>query len=74
MALVTPRPVLVVHGTDDESVPAFDGRVLADAHGRAELRLVGGASHALRHDPRAMAVLLGWLDRQRATAPVPRAR
>jgi putative redox protein len=65
MAAVAPRPVLVIHGTDDESVPAFDARVLADAHGDAELRLIAGAGHALRHDPRAMAILLGWLDRQR---------
>lgn len=62
---VTPRPVLVVHGSDDESVPPFDARVLADAHGAAELRVIAGAGHALRHDPRAMAILLGWLDRQR---------
>ncbi len=65
MGGVAPRPVLVLHGTDDESVPPFDARVLADAHGCAELRMVGGAGHALRHDPRAVAVLLGWLDRQR---------
>ena len=64
---VAPRPVLVVHGTDDESVPAFDARVVADAHGSAELRMLSGAGHALRHDPRAVAVLLGWLDRQRST-------
>jgi putative redox protein len=65
MGSVAPRPVLVVHGTDDESVPQFDARVLADAHGDAELRMIPGAAHALRHDPRAVAVLLGWLDRQR---------
>ncbi len=65
MTAVAPRPVLVVHGTDDESVPPFDARVLADAHGSAELRMIDGAGHALRHDPRAMAILLGWLDRQR---------
>lgn len=65
IAKVAPRPVIVVHGTDDESVPPFDARVLADAHGSAELRMLAGAGHALRHDPRAMAVLLGWLDRQR---------
>ena len=59
--------MLVVHGTDDESVPAFDARVVADAHGAAELRMLAGAGHALRHDPRAIAVLLGWLDRQRST-------
>jgi pimeloyl-ACP methyl ester carboxylesterase len=65
MAQVAPRPVLVVHGTDDESVPQFDARVLADAHGSAEMRMIDGAGHALRLDPRAMAILLGWLDRQR---------
>ena len=67
IAEVAPRPVLIVHGTDDESVPAFDARVVADAHGSAELRMLSGAGHALRHDPRAIAVLLGWLDRQRST-------
>jgi hypothetical protein len=38
--------------------------VLADAHGDAELRIISGAGHELRHDPRAVAVLLGWLARQ----------
>ena len=52
---VAPRPLLVVHGADDESVPAFDARVVADAHGSAELRIVSGAGHQLRHDPRAVA-------------------
>ncbi|HEX6238816.1 MAG TPA: alpha/beta fold hydrolase [Acidimicrobiales bacterium] len=60
-----PRPLLVVHGSEDDVVPAFDARILADAHGAAELRVIYGAGHALRHDPRAVAVLLGWLDRQR---------
>ncbi len=59
------RPLLVVHGSEDDPVPAFDARVLVDAHGSAELRIVPGAAHRLRHDPRAVAVLLGWLDRQR---------
>ena len=63
-----PRPLLVLHGDDDESVPAADARVLAQAHGAAELRVVPGAGHRLRHDPRAVAVLLGWLDRQRSQA------
>jgi putative redox protein len=62
---LAPRPLLVVHGSDDDLVPAFDARVLVDAHGSAELRIVSGAGHRLRHDPRAVAVLLGWLDRQR---------
>ena len=28
--------------------------------------LFTGAGHRLRHDPRAVAVLLGWLDRVRS--------
>lgn len=64
-AAMAPRPLLVLHGSDDETVPTFDARVLGDAHGDAELRIVVGAAHDLRHDPRAVAILLGWLDRQR---------
>jgi putative redox protein len=59
------RPVLVLHGVDDVEVPVADARALADAAGQgAELRLVQGGAHRLRHDPRAIATLLGWLDRQ----------
>jgi pimeloyl-ACP methyl ester carboxylesterase len=61
-----PRPMLVMHGMDDESVPTSDARRLADAHGKAELRLLDGAGHRLRHDPRALAILFGWLDRQKS--------
>jgi uncharacterized protein len=62
---MAPRPVLIVHGTADEGVPMTDARALADAGGAgAELRLVQGAGHRLRADPRAIALLLGWLERQ----------
>jgi putative redox protein len=61
---LAPRPLLVAHGSDDDLVPVFDARVIVDAHGSAELRIMRGAGHRLRHDPRAVAVLLGWLDRQ----------
>jgi putative redox protein len=63
-----PRPLLVMHGADDESVPITDSRSLVESHGAAELRVITGAGHRLRHDPRAIAVLMGWLDRQRVTA------
>ncbi len=59
------RELLVLHGADDDVVPQLDARLLAELHGDAELRILAGAGHQLRHDPRAMAVLLGWLDRQR---------
>lgn len=61
-----PRPMLVMHGEDDESVPTTDARQLAQAHGSAELSLLSGAGHRLRHDPRAIAILMGWLERVRA--------
>ena len=69
-AAVAPRPLLVLHGSDDESVPSFDARVLGDGHGAAELRIISGAAHDLRHDPRAVAILLGWLDRERHALPL----
>lgn len=60
-----PRPLLILHGQDDELVPLFDSRIVADAHGSAELRVISGAGHLLRYDPRAIAILLGWIDRLR---------
>ena len=60
------RPVLVLHGADDDVVPAQDARQIAEAVGAsAELRILAGAGHRLNSDPRAVALLLGWLERQR---------
>lgn len=62
---IPPRPLLLLHGSGDVVVPVTDARVLADAaEGEAELRIVTSGGHGLRHDPRAVAILLGWLDRQ----------
>lgn len=61
-----PRPMLVMHGDEDDSIPVSDARQLANAHGDAELSLLVGGGHRLRHDPRAIAILLGWLDRMRS--------
>ena len=62
---VPPRPVLLVHGSNDDAVSVMDARALADAaEGQVELRVLSGAGGRLRHDPRAIAVLMGWLDRQ----------
>jgi putative redox protein len=62
---IPPRSVLLLHGTDDDTVPVQDARELAAAAGEtAELRLLAGAGHRLRHDPRAVALLLGWMERQ----------
>jgi pimeloyl-ACP methyl ester carboxylesterase len=61
---IPPRPLLIVHGANDEVVPLADARALAEAaHESAELRVLAGAGHVLLYDPRAIAILLGWFDR-----------
>ena len=60
-----PRSLSIIHGGDDDVVPVFDSRMVADAHGSADLRIIQGAGHLLNYDPRAVAILLGWVDRQR---------
>lgn len=63
-AALAPRPLLVVHGADDDVVPVADARALVGTAPTAELRVLAGAGHRLRADPRAIALLLGWLERQ----------
>ncbi len=64
VAKVPPRPLLIVHGANDDVVPMTDARELADAaDASAELRVIAGAGHMLLYDPRAIALLLGWFDR-----------
>jgi pimeloyl-ACP methyl ester carboxylesterase len=59
------RPLLAVQGSEDHDVPPDSAAELAAAAGiRAELRVVLGAGHWLRTDPRATATLIGWLERQ----------
>jgi pimeloyl-ACP methyl ester carboxylesterase len=60
------RPLLVVHGADDPDTTPEDARALADAAtGPSDLRVVLGAGHWLRADPRVIAILVGWLERRR---------
>jgi len=64
---IPPRPIMLVHGANDEVVPVLDARALADsANGQVELRVLPSAAHRLRHDQRAIAILIGWLDRQQS--------
>lgn len=63
---IPPRPILLVHGANDEVVSVLDARALADAaFAKVELRVLPGAGHRLRNDPRAIALLIGWMDRQK---------
>ena len=69
------RPLLVLHGSDDRVVPLDDARrIVAAAGPSASLQIVQLAGNRLRHDPRAVATLLGWLDRQVAFAAPPAQR
>jgi uncharacterized protein len=64
--LLKGRPLLVVHGADDPDTSVEDARSLADAAtGPSDLRVVFGAGHWLRADPRVVAILVGWLERRR---------
>lgn len=66
IAKIPPRRLLIGHGSEDAEVPVGDARLLvAGAEGRCELRIIQGAGHQLRADPRMVATLLGWLDRHR---------
>jgi putative redox protein len=64
--LLKGRPLLVVHGADDPDISVDDARALSEAAtGPADLRVVFGAGHWLRADPRVIAILVGWLERRR---------
>lgn len=60
---LAPTPLFLLHGGADDVVPQIDARLVAEVHGSADLRVISGAGHLLRHDPRAISVLLGWLAR-----------
>ena len=63
---IPPRRLLVVHGATTSSCPwRRRGELVAAAGGPAELRIIQGAGHWLRSDPRMVATLIGWLDRIR---------
>ena len=62
---IPPKRMMIVHGSNDAIVPVSAARELLEAaDGHGELRIIQGAGHWLRADPRMFATLLGWLDRQ----------
>ncbi|GAC1321421.1 MAG: hypothetical protein NVSMB12_21560 [Acidimicrobiales bacterium] len=64
---IPPRPLLIVHGSADDEVPLMDARALHDAvEGEGDLRVIARAGHGRLPDPRASALLLGWLERREA--------
>jgi len=62
---IAPRPLLLVHGNQDETVPITDAYKLYErAKEPKHLIIVDGAGHGLRQDERAMAIVIDWLKSQ----------
>jgi len=62
IAQISPRPLLLVHGNQDETVDISHARRLyAKAGEPKQLAIVEGAGHRLRHSEEAMAVVIDWL-------------
>jgi fermentation-respiration switch protein FrsA (DUF1100 family) len=69
IARISPRPLLLVHGDQDETVSVSDAhRLYAQAGEPKRLAIVEGAGHRLRRDEQAMAIVLDWL---KSLAPPP---
>ncbi len=56
-------PTLVMHGTADTVVPVDHAHRIAAHAPRAELAILEGAEHNLRHDPAVMDHVARWLER-----------
>lgn len=65
VALISPRPLLLVHGSRDEIVAVGDAaRLYQRAREPKQKIVIDGAGHRLRQDERAVVALLGWLSSQ----------
>ena len=62
VAGIAPRPLLLVHGSGDETVPVSHARRLYERAGEPkQLVVLEGAGHRLRQDERAVGAVLEWL-------------
>lgn len=62
IAGIAPRPLLLVHGSRDETVPVSHARRLCEIAGEPkQLVIIDGAGHRLRQDDRATGAVLDWL-------------
>jgi fermentation-respiration switch protein FrsA (DUF1100 family) len=62
IAGIAPRPLLLVHGAEDELVPVSHARRLYEmAKEPKQLVVIDGAGHRLRQDDKATGAVLDWL-------------
>lgn len=73
LADMSPRPMLLVHGTADESVaPSASVEFYRLAREPKELRLIDGAGHALDESPGTVHLLVrAWLERWLSSEVIP---
>jgi len=65
VADISPRPLLVMHGSDDDVVPVSHGRELYRTAGSPkDIVIIKGLGHRLRQDEGAMLTAAIWLKRQ----------
>ena len=65
VAGIAPRPLLLVHGSNDETVDVSHAyKLYARAGEPKQIIIVDGAGHRLRKDDRAMAIVIDWLKSQ----------
>lgn len=62
VAKIAPRPLLLVHGNQDELVDVSHAHQLYDTAGEPkQIIIVDGAGHSLRQNDTAMATVIDWL-------------
>ena len=65
VAGIAPRPLLLVHGSQDETVEVSHAHRLYHRAGEPkQLIIIDGAGHRLRQNNKAMAAILDWLKTQ----------
>lgn len=65
VAGIAPRPLLLVHGSRDETVPLSHAYRLHERAGEPKkLLILDGAGHRLRQDDRAVRAVIDWLKSQ----------
>ena len=62
VAGVTPRPLLLAHGSQDKIVDVSHAYKLYDrAREPKQIIIIDGAEHRLRQNERAVAIVIDWL-------------
>jgi len=59
---IAPRPLILIHGSEDDVVPISHARRLFEKAGEPrKLMVIEGAGHRLRHEPDVVQAVLDWL-------------